>query len=109
MSAKLIMKQVTKNYGDGDTTVSVLNNLNLIVNEGEFVAVLGPSGTGKSTFLSAAGALLTPTSGEIFIDGESLTDKSKSELTELRLEKIGFMFQSAQLLPYLKVEEQLLL
>ncbi|OMD66364.1 hemin ABC transporter ATP-binding protein [Paenibacillus odorifer] len=108
MSAKLIMKQVTKNYGDGDTTVSVLNNLNLIVNEGEFVAVLGPSGTGKSTFLSAAGALLTPTSGEIFIDGESLTDKSKSELTELRLEKIGFMFQSAQLLPYLKVEEQLL-
>ena len=108
MSAKLLMKQVTKTYGDGDTTVSVLNNLNLIVNEGEFVAVLGPSGTGKSTFLSAAGALLTPTSGEIFIDGESLTDKSKSELTELRLEKIGFMFQSAQLLPYLKVEEQLL-
>lgn len=108
MSAKLLMKQLTKTYGDGDTTVSILNNLDLVVNEGEFVAVLGPSGSGKSTFLSAAGALLTPTSGEIFIDGESLTDKSKSELTELRLERIGFMFQSAQLLPYLKVEEQLL-
>lgn len=108
MSAKLLMKQVTKTYGDGDTTVSILKNLNLVVNEGEFVAILGPSGSGKSTFLSAAGALLTPTSGEIFIDGESLTDKSTSELTELRLERIGFMFQSAQLLPYLKVEEQLL-
>ena len=108
MSAKLLMKQVTKTYGDGDTTISILNNLNLVVNEGEFVAILGPSGSGKSTFLSAAGALLTPTSGEIYIDGESLADKSKNELTELRLERIGFMFQSAQLLPYLKVEEQLL-
>lgn len=108
MSAKLIMKQVTKTYGDGNSTLSVLNNLDLTVNEGEFVAVLGPSGSGKSTFLSAAGALLTPTSGQIFIDGEPLGDKDKSELTELRLHKIGFMFQSAQLLPYLKVEEQLL-
>ncbi|WP_379127208.1 ABC transporter ATP-binding protein [Paenibacillus sp. sgz500958] len=108
MSAKLMMKQVTKTYGDGDTTLSVLNKLDLQVNEGEFVAILGPSGSGKSTFLSAAGALLTPTSGEIFIDGESLADKDKAELTTLRLHKIGFMFQSAQLLPYLKVEEQLL-
>lgn len=108
MSAKLIMKQVTKTYGDGDSTMSILNNLDLTVNEGEFVAVLGPSGSGKSTFLSAAGALLTPTSGEIIIDGETLGDKDKVELTELRLQKIGFMFQSAQLLPYLKVEEQLL-
>ncbi|WP_028563545.1 ABC transporter ATP-binding protein [Paenibacillus pinihumi] len=107
MSAKLIMKQVTKTYGDGAATMSVLNKLNLEVKGGEFVAVLGPSGSGKSTFLSIAGALLTPTSGEVAIDGESLKDKSKGELTRLRLEKIGFMFQSAQLLPYLKVEEQL--
>ncbi|MFC3747172.1 ABC transporter ATP-binding protein [Paenibacillus sp. GCM10012306] len=108
MSAKLTMKQVTKTYGDGDTTISVLNKLNLEVQAGEFVAVLGPSGSGKSTFLSTAGALLSPTSGEVLIDGESLKDKDKSALTQLRLEKIGFMFQSAQLLPYLKVEEQLL-
>ncbi|MCL6604823.1 MAG: ABC transporter ATP-binding protein [Paenibacillus sp.] len=108
MSAKLLMKQVSKTYGDGDSTMSVLNNLDLEVREGEFVAVLGPSGSGKSTFLSAAGALLTPSSGEIIIDGESLMDKDKSSLTELRLQKIGFMFQSAQLIPYLKVEEQLL-
>lgn len=108
MSAMLMMKQVTKTYGDGGQTMSILKNLDLTVNEGEFVAVLGPSGSGKSTFLSAAGALLTPTSGEIYIDGEPLSNKDKSELTELRLQKIGFMFQSAQLLPYLKVEEQLL-
>lgn len=108
MSSKLIMKQVTKTYGDGDSTMTVLNNLDLSVKEGEFVAVLGPSGSGKSTFLSAAGALLTPTSGEILIDGESLREKDKGALTELRLQKIGFMFQSAQLIPYLKVEEQLL-
>jgi len=108
MSAKLIMKQVTKNFGDGEATMSVLNKLDLTVQAGEFVAVLGPSGSGKSTFLSTAGALLSPTSGEVLIDGESLKDKNKNELTQLRLEKIGFMFQSAQLLPYLKVEEQLL-
>ncbi len=107
-TAKLMMKQVTQTYGDGDGAMTVLNQLDLTVNEGEFVAVLGPSGSGKSTFLSAAGALLTPTSGEIFIDGEPLSHKDKSALTELRLRKIGFMFQSAQLLPYLKVEEQLL-
>ncbi|ETT51961.1 MULTISPECIES: ABC transporter ATP-binding protein [unclassified Paenibacillus] len=108
MSAKLVMKQVTKTYGDGDGAMTVLNHLDLTVNEGEFIAVLGPSGSGKSTFLSAAGALLTPTSGEILLDGESLRDKDKGALTELRLKKIGFMFQSAQLLPFLKVEEQLL-
>lgn len=108
MSAKLIMKQVTKTFGDGDSTISILNRLNLEVNEGEFVAVLGPSGSGKSTFLSTAGALLSPTSGEIILDGESLAGKSKQELTSIRLHKIGFMFQSANLLPYLKVQEQLL-
>ncbi|GGH24391.1 ABC transporter ATP-binding protein [Paenibacillus segetis] len=108
MSAKLIMNQVTKTFGDGDLNVSILNQLNLEVNEGEFIAVLGPSGSGKSTFLSTAGALLSPTSGEIVLDGESLTGKSKQELTSIRLHKIGFMFQSANLLPYLKVQEQLL-
>ncbi|WP_019911154.1 ABC transporter ATP-binding protein [Paenibacillus sp. HW567] len=108
MSAKLMMKQVTHTYGDGDGAMTILKSLDLTVKEGEFVAVLGPSGSGKSTFLSAAGALLTPTSGEIYIDGEPLGNKDKGALTELRLQKIGFMFQSAQLLPYLKVEEQLL-
>lgn len=108
MSIKLKMSGVTKSYGDGDNTLSVLANLELEVHEGEFVAVLGPSGSGKSTFLSTAGALVTPTSGEIKIDGEAIGLKTKQELASLRLNKIGFMFQSAHLIPYLKVEEQLL-
>ncbi|AOZ94465.1 ABC transporter ATP-binding protein [Paenibacillus crassostreae] len=108
MTTKLTMTEVTKTYGDGDSTSTVLNKLNLQVKEGEFVAVLGPSGSGKSTFLSTAGALLSPTSGDILIDGESLLTKDKMELTQFRLEKIGFMFQNAQLIPYMKVEEQLL-
>lgn len=108
MSGKLVMDKVTKTYGDGDAKLTVLNHLDLEVNPGEFVAVLGPSGSGKSTFLSTAGALLTPTSGEVWIGGEPLSGKNKRELAELRLHKIGFMFQSAHLLPYLSVEEQLL-
>lgn len=108
MSIKLKMSGVTKSYGDGDRTLSVLAGLELEVCEGEFVAVLGPSGSGKSTFLSTAGALVTPTSGEIKIDGEAIGLKTKQQLSDLRLHKIGFMFQSAHLIPYLKVEEQLL-
>lgn len=108
MTAKLVMTQVTKTYGDGDSTLSVLNKLNLQVNEGEFVAILGPSGSGKSTFLSTAGALLTPTSGEVLINGESLAEKNTAQLADFRLHNIGFMFQNAQLIPYIKVEEQLL-
>lgn len=108
MTAKLIMTNVTKTYGDGDSTLSVLNRLNLQVNEGEFLAILGPSGSGKSTFLSTAGALLTPTSGEVIINGEPLADKDTAQLADFRLNNIGFMFQNAQLIPYIKVEEQLL-
>lgn len=107
MSTKLKMSGVTKSYGDGESILSVLAGLELEVHEGEFVAVLGPSGSGKSTFLSTAGALVTPTSGEIKIDGEAIGLKTKQELADLRLHKIGFMFQSAHLIPYLKVEEQL--
>lgn len=106
---KLIMEQVTKTYGDGESTLHVLGGLQLEVEQGEFVAILGPSGSGKSTFLSLAGALLTPTSGDVRIDGESILGKSREELAQLRLRKIGFIFQQAHLLPYLKVEEQQLL
>lgn len=108
MSAKLTMNQVTHSFGDGGQSVSVLRGLDFKVEAGEFVAVLGPSGSGKSTFLSIAGALLTPDEGQVLIDGEPLQGRSVRELERLRLHKIGFMFQSAQLLPFLKVEEQLL-
>jgi putative ABC transport system ATP-binding protein len=108
MADKLVLHEVTKLYGDGDSTLTVLNRLSFRIGEGELAAVLGPSGSGKSTFLSIAGALLTPTSGEVLLDGQSVSGLSGPELARLRLDKIGFMFQSAHLIPYLKVEEQLL-
>lgn len=109
MMRGLALTGITRKFPDGDSEITVLNGLSLEVNEGELVAVTGPSGSGKSTFLSIAGALLTPTSGEVFIDGEPLGGKSGQQLAELRLRRIGFIFQSANLIPYLTVREQLLL
>ncbi|MBC2194808.1 ABC transporter ATP-binding protein [Listeria booriae] len=104
----LIMQNISKNYQDGEQIVEVLKNVSLEVKQGEFVAIVGPSGAGKSTFLSIAGALLTPTSGEITIGGQALSSLSTKELTRVRLEKVGFIFQGANLIPYLNVKDQLL-
>ncbi|WP_050615412.1 ABC transporter ATP-binding protein [Bacillus testis] len=109
MSGKLVLKHVTKEYGDGQSTIKVLNDVNLEVKEGEFVAIVGPSGSGKSTFLSIAGALLSPTSGSVLLDGEEIQHFTSRQLNEIRLNKIGFIFQSANLIPYLTVRDQLLL
>ncbi|MFX3632281.1 MAG: ABC transporter ATP-binding protein [Candidatus Pristimantibacillus sp.] len=109
MKMKLSLNNVTRSFHDGDSELKVLDKLSLQVNEGELVAVMGPSGSGKSTFLSIAGALLTPSSGDVAIDGFSLSGMKSQQLAELRLNRIGFIFQSANLIPYLKVEEQLLL
>ncbi|MBD3920379.1 ABC transporter ATP-binding protein [Paenibacillus sp. PR3] len=109
MRHRLILDNITHTFEDGGMQRTVLDHLNLHVSEGEFVAVMGPSGSGKSTFLSIAGALLKPTSGVVLLDGESLAGKENNALSDMRLHKIGFIFQSANLIPYLKVEEQLML
>ncbi|AET61073.1 ABC transporter [Paenibacillus terrae HPL-003] len=109
MRNRLELKEITHSFEDGGTERIVLDKLDLEVAECELVAVMGPSGSGKSTFLSIAGALLEPTSGDVLLDGESIFGKTKQGLSELRLRKIGFIFQSANLVPYLKVKEQLLL
>lgn len=106
---RLVLKDITQTFNDGDAERKILDQLNLTVAEGELVAVMGPSGSGKSTFLSIAGALLKPTGGDVAIDGESIIGKGGRELSDLRLRKIGFIFQSSNLIPYLKVEEQLML
>ncbi|WP_164670744.1 ABC transporter ATP-binding protein [Virgibacillus doumboii] len=103
----LKMENVTKVYNDGPNEFKALDNVSLNVSCGEFVAVIGPSGSGKSTFLSTAGALLSPTSGKVKVDGEDITNLSAKKKTKLRLQKIGFVFQSANLIPYLKVDDQL--
>lgn len=109
MRYRLIMEKIQRTFEDGGTQRTILDHLNLQVSEGELVAVMGPSGSGKSTFLSIAGALLEPTSGDVLLDGKSITGKNKKELTDIRLRQLGFIFQSANLIPYLKVQEQLML
>lgn len=104
----LMMKNISKNYQDGEQVFEVLKNVSLEVAQGEFVAIVGPSGAGKSTFLSIAGALLSPTEGEIAIGGKVLNDLTSKELTKVRLDKVGFIFQGANLIPYLNVRDQLL-
>ncbi|WP_078596276.1 ABC transporter ATP-binding protein [Evansella clarkii] len=103
----LEIKHVTKDFGDGNSTIRVLKNINLTVKQGEFIAVVGPSGSGKSTLLSVIGALLTPTEGDILIDQEVVHLQSKKRFNQLRAGKIGFIFQSDNLIPYLNVSGQL--
>ncbi|MDB1955945.1 ABC transporter ATP-binding protein [Clostridium tertium] len=103
----LQLKNISKTYKDGDSENTVLNNISINVKLGEFVAIVGPSGSGKSTFLSIAGALLSASNGEIIIGDTNLSEKDKKELADIRRNQIGFVFQSHQLIPYLKVIDQL--
>ncbi|MED1205331.1 ABC transporter ATP-binding protein [Heyndrickxia acidicola] len=109
MGTKLVLDNISKVYGDGDTSVKVLDRVSLEVKPGEFIAVAGPSGSGKSTFLSIAGALLSPSSGRVILDNIEVNKLSSKKMNQLRLEKIGFIFQSSNLIPYLTVKDQLLL
>lgn len=100
MSAPLvIVDRLVKQFGDGDTAVTVLKGLDLTLEVGEFVALLGPSGSGKSTLLSILGTLMRPTEGRLTMLGESLVDADDVQLTEFRNRHIGFVFQAHHLLP----------
>lgn len=101
-------ENISKYYKEGDSTFTALDNVTMSVNPGEFVAVIGPSGSGKSTFLSIAGALLQPSEGDIYINGVNLVNLKQKELAKLRLEQIGFILQTSNLIPYLTVIDQLL-
>ncbi|GAB3063018.1 ABC transporter ATP-binding protein [Virgibacillus ainsalahensis] len=103
----LVMENVSKVYKDGPKEFKAVDHVSLEVKQGEFIAIIGPSGSGKSTMLSIAGALLSPTSGEILLDGENIKELSAKKINNRRLEKIGFVFQAANLIPYLKVKDQL--
>ncbi len=103
----LELNNITKSYHDGEEENIVLDNVSLSIEYGEFAAIVGPSGSGKSTLLSIAGALLSPTKGEVRIGKTLLSDRNKKLWDKVRREQIGFVFQSHQLLPYLKVMDQL--
>ncbi len=101
MNTVLEFKNVSKIYQQRKHPVYALEDVSLQIKKGEFVGLIGPSGSGKTTFLVTAGAMLHPTHGEIFFEGESLARKSASALATLRRNKIGFLFQSFNLIPYL--------
>jgi putative ABC transport system ATP-binding protein len=99
---------VSKYYQQGSNQVVALNDVSLSVEQGEFVAVVGPSGSGKSTLLSIAGVLLQASEGEVNLNGKVISDLKEKDLSKVRLEEIGFILQTSNLIPYLNVLDQLL-
>lgn len=102
-------KDLKKYYGSGETQVKALDSVNLTVENGEFVAIVGTSGSGKTTLLHMLGGLDRPTSGEVIVDGQNLLTLKDEALTIFRRRKIGFVFQSYNLVPVLSVWENIIL
>src|SRR5215831_11015505 len=102
-------RDLTRRYGEGDTAVDALRGVSLEVRKGELLAVMGPSGSGKSTLMHILAGLDRPTSGEVTIAGTELSGLNDNELTKLRREHIGFVFQFFNLLPMLDAEENVVL
>ena len=99
----LEVQSVSKTYGSGETSVHALKNVSFSVQKGEYVAIVGESGSGKSTLLNMIGALDTPTSGKVWIDGRDIFAMEEKKLTVFRRRNIGFIFQAFNLIPELTV------
>jgi putative ABC transport system ATP-binding protein len=93
------IRDITKTYGSGDTAFQALKGVSFTVKDGEFVAIMGPSGSGKSTLMHILGCLDTPSSGTYLLDGRDVSTMNDEELADIRKDKIGFVFQSFNLLP----------
>ena len=94
------MRSIRKVYSTGKMEVEALRRIDLEIGENEFVSIMGPSGSGKSTLMNLMGCLDTPSSGEYFLDGQKVENLNPNQLAEIRNQKIGFVFQSFNLLPY---------
>jgi len=103
------LEKTQKHYKMGETTVKAVDGIDITIKEGEFVAIMGPSGSGKSTSMNLVGSLDVPTKGKIFLDGEDISKLSESDLAQIRGKKIGFIFQSFNLIPNLTVKENVML
>ena len=104
----LEVKNLSKTYGSGEAAVHALKGASFRVPKGEYVAVVGESGSGKSTLLNLIGALDTPTSGKVWIDGRDIFSMKERSLTVFRRRNIGFIFQSFNLIPELTVEQNII-
>jgi len=101
----LIAREVTKEYMSGEQKIAVLRDVSFTIQQGDFVAIVGPSGSGKTTLLGLLAALDTPTRGTVVLDDSDLTVLSENDRARLRGEKVGFVFQSFQLIPTLTAQE----
>lgn len=99
------VKGLSKTYGQGSATVTALNSVSLVIEKGQFVAVMGPSGCGKSTLLHLIGGLDRPSAGSVWIDGKDISKMDDTTLTEMRRRQMGFVFQFYNLIPVLSAEE----
>ena len=104
----LEVKNISKTYGNGETAVKALKDVSFSVSKGEYVAIVGESGSGKSTLLNMIGALDTPTSGKVLIDGKDVFAMNDRKLTVFRRRNIGFIFQAFNLIPELTVEQNII-
>ena len=103
------LKDVKKHYQMGETIVKAVDGISIEICKGEFVAIMGPSGSGKSTAMNLVGSLDVPTMGRIFLDGEDVSTLSESDLAQVRGRKIGFIFQSFNLIPNLTAKENVMI
>ena len=99
--------KIKKYFRDGPEQIEALKETNLTINKGEFVAVIGPSGSGKSTFLTIIGGLQSPSQGEVRLNGQSFSQKKEKERAKMRFDQIGFILQASNLVPFLKIKDQL--
>lgn len=109
MEPMVTLKGIAKHYGEGPTRVDALRGVDLVINAGQVVGLLGPSGSGKSTLLNVIAAIAEPSAGWMCLDGEVVYDGKwcRRDLRRLRLEKIGFIFQFHNLIPFLSVSENI--
>lgn len=98
---------IKKYFKDGPEQIEALKETNLTINKGEFVAVIGPSGSGKSTFLTIIGGLQSPSQGKVRLNGQDFSNKKEKERAKMRFEEIGFILQASNLVPFLKIKDQL--
>jgi len=103
----VVARELTRRYGEGETAVDALRGVSVDVNKGKLTAVMGPSGSGKSTLMHILAGLDKPTSGSVTIEGTEITNLKDAELTKLRRDHIGFVFQFFNLLPMLTAEENI--